>query len=196
MLGLRAQIAFAVVVASLLASRTACAENASQPAKPPLEMYRTAAGTDDGTGWFAAQSTPSGFKVMMPARFNDFTIRADDPNIGELVTDSLGTELPDGIKVMVARMIGTEKSRVADLDGLIANLKSAPMGQDIKTADKGTLDGLPLLSVYVQGTERLAHIRYLVDGKDLYFISVECLASVKDRCDAIKEKVYATFARR
>ncbi len=185
----------AVALTAVLLPPAALAEEAAPDTKPPLEMRRTAAGTDDGSGWYAAQSEPGRFKVTLPAKFNDFTIRATDPNIGELVTDSLSTDMPEGIKVLVSRMKGTERSQVANLDGLIANLKAAPLGPDIVSADKGTLDGLPLLSVYVEGTERLAHIRYLVAGKDLYFISIECLSAVKQRCLSIKDKVYATFAR-
>jgi hypothetical protein len=189
--------ALAIAIAALLASHSgsAVAESAANPARQPLEMHRSHAGTGDGTGWFSAVSTNGGFKVSLPATFNDFTIRVDDPNIGELVTDSLGTEI-EGAKVLISLLHGTEKSKAVTLDGMIANLKAAPMGPDIASVEKASIDGLPAVSLTVKGKERMAYLRYLIDGKDLYFVSVECLVSLETKCDAVRDKVYATFSRK
>lgn len=172
------------------------AQEPSPDAQPAMEVHHTAAGTDDGTGWFAAVSTHGGFKVALPAKFNDYTIRTDDPNMGEVITDVLGAERTDGLRVQISETHGTPKSAAADLDSLLAGLKAnAPEGQSIVASDKGTVGALSALSVTAEGAGGLAYIRYLTDGKDLYFISVECLSSMKTECEAVRDKVYATFVR-
>ncbi len=117
----------AVVAASFAPAHAEDSENQSTP----LEMHRAGAGTDDGTGWYVAESTLGNFTVSLPGPFNDYTIRVEDPNIGLLVTNNVGFKLPDGFQVLVSKMIGTEKSNVIVLDGMLDKLTQGPMGKDI-----------------------------------------------------------------
>src|SRR5206468_1951234 len=50
------------------------------PAVAQLEVHRTAAVADDGTGWHRAVSTKGGFSVRVPMPFNDVTTRVNDTN--------------------------------------------------------------------------------------------------------------------
>jgi hypothetical protein len=185
-------LSFAAVAA--FASSHVFADAAKNSASP-IEMHRTAAGTDDGTGWYSAVSTLGKFSVLLPAPFNDYTIRIEDPNIGLYVTNTVGFKSSDGFEVMVSKMNGTEKSKEVDLDGLLVGLKSKPMGKDIAASQKTTINGLPALDVMVKSSERAAHMIYLVDGKTLYTVAVDCPLAMAAMCIEIKDKMLATFKR-
>ncbi len=156
-------------------------------------MHRTAAGIDDGTGWFAAASTLGNFSVSLPGPFNDYTIRVEDPKIGWYLTNNVGFKRPDGFEVMVSKMNGTEKSNALDLDNLLTILKSKPMGKDIVASKKTTIDGLPALDVTVKGPDQFAYLAYLVEGKSLYSVAVNCPVAMAEKCGEIRDKMLATF---
>ena len=186
-------LAIVVVLASL--AQPLRAESAANPGTSPLEMHRIAAGTDDGTGWYTAASTLGGFVVSLPGPFNDYTIRVDDPKIGWYVTNNVGFKLPDGFEVMVSKMNGTEKSKAPDLENLLAILKSKSMGKDIVASNKTTIDGLPAMDVTVKGPDHSGYLAYLVEGKSLYSVAVDCPVAMAETCSEIRDKMLATFKR-
>ena len=181
------------MIAALTSS--AAAEDTSKPAPSPLEMHRVAAGTDDGTGWYTAASTLGRFVVSLPGPFNDYTIRVEDPKIGWYVTNNVGFKRPDGFEVMVSKMNGTEKSNALDLDNLLTMLKSKSMGKDIVASKKTTIDGLPAMDVTVKGPDESAFLAYLVEGKSLYSVAVDCPVAMAEMCSEIRAKMLATFKR-
>ena len=183
------------VTAAVTFALRAAAENATNPAPSPVEMHRKAAGTDDGSGWYPAVSTLGNFSVSLPGPFNDYTIRVEDPKIGWYVTNNVGFKLPDGFEVLVSKTNGTEKSNALDFDNLLAILKSKPMGKDIIGNQKTIIDGLPAMTVTVKGSDQTAYFAYLIEGKSLYTLAVDCPIAVAGMCSEIRDKMLATFKR-
>ncbi|MEQ1653140.1 MAG: hypothetical protein ABL897_11680 [Hyphomicrobium sp.] len=191
--GLPTALSLAATAALFLAS--AKADDAVKPPPSPLEMHRRAAGTDDGSGWYPAVSTLGKFSVLLPGPFNDYTIRVEDPNIGWYVTNNVGFKLPDGFEVMVSKMNGTEKSNVPDLDNLLAIIKSKSMGKDIVESKKTMIDGLPAMNVTVKGTVHSGYFSYLVEGRSLYTVAVDCPGAMAETCSEIRDKMLVSFKR-
>ena len=52
--------------------------------EPPVKMYRYQVSVKDESGWYPAISTGGSFKAIMPLPFNDFSIKAKDPNVDNI----------------------------------------------------------------------------------------------------------------
>jgi len=72
---------------------------------PGMTMHRFQAGVPDATGWMIAASTPGGFSVRMPIKFNDFTVDESDPNAAVLRTFTVGATSQEKIKFVATRFV-------------------------------------------------------------------------------------------
>ena len=72
---------------------------------PGMTMHRFQAGEPDATGWMLAASTPGGFSVRMPIKFNDFTVDESDPNAAVLRTFTVGATSQEKIKFVATRFV-------------------------------------------------------------------------------------------
>jgi hypothetical protein len=92
-----------------------------------MVMHRIAAGTPDATGWYAAHSTFGKFTVLLPAPFNDFTVRGTSDKTGTLTTaHAVGTQLANGVKLAATCIWGGQAptdslDTLSKLDGMTAN---------------------------------------------------------------------------
>src|SRR5260221_396832 len=94
------------------------------PAAAQVEMHRTAAVADDGTGWHRAVSTKGAFSVRVPMPFNDVTTRVNDANVGEFATHTIGGTNPKGIKITASEMPITPRMKDPNLEGILASFGS------------------------------------------------------------------------
>jgi hypothetical protein len=72
---------------------------------PGMTMHRFQAGEPDATGWMLASSTPGGFSVRMPIKFNDFTVDESDPKAAVLRTFTVGATSQEKIKFVATRFV-------------------------------------------------------------------------------------------
>lgn len=75
--------------------------NVKTASSDKVDMHRELAGTKGENGWYQAKSTKGNYTVMMPLKFNDFSIASDKENIRSV--EMLATKSNEGIKFLASR---------------------------------------------------------------------------------------------
>lgn len=75
--------------------------NSNSQASNKVDMHRQMAGTKGKNGWYEARSTHGQFSVLMPLKFNDFTIKGDKEQVRSV--EMIGTKSDEGIKFLASR---------------------------------------------------------------------------------------------
>ena len=85
-------------------------EKETPEGKAKMLMYRIQAGEVDKDGWYFAKSTPGGFSVRLPAKFNDYSVLVTERDGKEIKTYMVGTVTDKQVKYSVSAMpIATSK---------------------------------------------------------------------------------------
>lgn len=66
-----------------------------------VKMHRKNAGTKAENGWFPAESSHGQYAVLMPLKFNDFSVSTNNVNVASV--EMLGTQSQEGIKFLASR---------------------------------------------------------------------------------------------
>src|SRR5262245_27469107 len=109
------------VFAALLLLLPLASANPAVAAPPTTEIHRKSVDALDTAGWQPAVSTKGHFSVRVPVAFNDFTIRAADENIGEMVVHVIGGGSAEGVKFTATETPFTPRMKNPDIGKLAAD---------------------------------------------------------------------------
>lgn len=146
--------------ASMLAVFTfyALMPGASWADKPKTTIHRQWVTQTDAAGHYPAQSTEGDFSITSPIPFNDYTIRVDDPNIGEIVLHGIGSKSEDGFEFGAIQTRLSERSKDADLDNLIRKTASRQHAH-LVTLERKKLNGEEIVLSRLKSASRNAFMR-------------------------------------
>jgi len=66
-----------------------------------VQMHRKNAGIKSENGWYPAESSQGQYAVLMPLKFNDFSVSSNNANVASV--EMLGTKSKEGIKFLASR---------------------------------------------------------------------------------------------
>ncbi|MDO9417235.1 hypothetical protein [Pararhizobium sp.] len=147
---------FSVITALLLL--TACFGAARAAGTPQAEMHQQANQTPAADGTYPARSTKGHFSVVMPIPFNDFTVRTEDPNIGELVMHMIGAKTTDGFEISANEMVRTPRSKDPDLAVMVGGL-AKQLGAGVPDVPVETAGDEAFISTVLDGSAQVVHYR-------------------------------------
>lgn len=137
-----------------------------------VTLHRKTAGTPRPDGWYEARSTGCGFRVLLPAPFNDFSQTAPTTDGSSLKIHAVGTRTAEGYKFTALCLIRDDDKLPQDW------AKSAidQLGQNLKVLRKepvtvGSLSGYDLDATSPTGSRAIA--RYMSDGHRAYQLLVD-----------------------
>lgn len=89
------------------------------PAKTPpvaadndnVTLHRKQAGNKVNNGWYPAQSTKGDYSVLMPLKFNDFSVKSQDDKVRSV--EMLNTRSHEGIRFLASRTFYSEPGQAA-----------------------------------------------------------------------------------
>ena len=136
-----------------------------------MEMHRVQDVTKDGSGWYFGKSTKGSFSVLLPIPFNDFTITASDPNIGEIITHGIGSKSSEGVKFTVSEMVRTKRTKDPKLELTVEQFKS-PKSQVLEINYANYLD-FPSVTFSVSKDTSGAFVRFIKTPKSLITMILE-----------------------
>jgi hypothetical protein len=91
-----------------------------------LTLHRVQAGSPNDQGWYEAQSTEGHFDILFPAPFNDYTVRAKEPNGKEVVTFAIGTRSQEGVKFVASEVPKVDPKADPDLKEFVQSFRKKP----------------------------------------------------------------------
>jgi len=105
-------IVFLLLAATIFQDAANWVHAAGNKSKVPPEviMRRSQAGEPDPTGWSLAESTGGGFAVMVPGKYDDFTIMGVAPDGVSILSDIVESLTPEGSKFSAFRVMRMDGS--------------------------------------------------------------------------------------
>ena len=91
-------------------------------ADPNVELHRKWVEEKNADGWYPAKSTKGSFSIVSPIPFNDYTITANDPNIGLLTIHGIGSKNNDGYEFGALETERADKGSELDLQPIVENI--------------------------------------------------------------------------
>ena len=177
----------------LLACGVLASADAVAQTKPRLEMHRSAVNAIDASGWQTAVSSRGGFSVRMPIAFNDFSVRASDPNVGDTVLHIVGGTSAEGIKISVTENPFTPRSKVpADLGTIPERIGRSPGTKisDIRREKKGDVESISFVAT---GPATSAYMRVVKTSKAVYNLTIEFPREHAAIAAGVKDELFASF---
>lgn len=137
-------------------------------------MHRTLAGEPDATGWCLAESSEGAFSVLLPGKFNDFTVTAPAGDGATVTTCIVGLVTEDGRRYSALRASRSDgKMQVDTLEPIAERFQ-----RDGKLKARRPISMLGMSGIEIEaGDERSqATLRCLASGGTLFQMIVECPA--------------------
>jgi hypothetical protein len=156
--------------------------------KPEIQMHRTQVADRDKSGWYPAVSTLGSFKASLPLPFNDFTIKANDPKVGVIVTHAVGCKSSDGFKLSITEMQIGSKMESPDLDAIVDNLKGK--GNKVTDVDRSPYLGFEVISFAVSASNGGAFMKYIKTKNSLLSATLEYPAGGRESAIKLKSRFF------
>ncbi len=156
--------------------------------KPEMKMHRTQATTRDvsGSGWYYAASTEGSFSALLPIPFNDFTLRVQDPKVGEVTSYAIGSKSAEGLKFSVVETVKTSTTKEPDLDTFATAMQSPD--QTVKGIDRAAYQGIPSVAFEISDPKSGAFIRCINAPQRLFMLILEYPADQRPAADGMQER--------
>ena len=181
-----------VILALLLALPLASAGPA-MAAPPATEVHRKSVDALDTAGWQSAVSTKGHFSVSVPVAFNDFTIRAADQNIGEMVVHVIGGRSDEGVKFTVTETPFTPRMKNPDIGKLAADFGNKP-GTKVFDIAQDSKDGAERVSFSVTGPASSAYMQVIKTETALYNLTLEFPNAKRAKAAQVKSAFFDSFS--
>ncbi len=155
-------------IRSALLAGTVCLTVMAAPARAAqknVEMHRELAGEPDATGWCEARSTPGGFSVALPGKFNDFSIHGEAPDGAPQRVHVVGTGDPDGTKFSATAVVRSDGKVAADALESYAQ----KVGGNHRTLTQARM---PAVEIAPPPNKKTAAVVRMLRGKDRVYILV------------------------
>jgi len=134
-------------------------------------MHRVQATPKDSTGWYLAESTDGLFSVLIPIPFNDFTVTDDDPNVGKIITCTVGAKSAEGVKFSATKSPIIKGRSPTALDALPQQFQKP--GQTVSDIDTSLYADYPSISFSVKGAQTGAYMRYVMTPQSIFTVILE-----------------------
>ena len=161
-------------------------------APPATEVHRKSVDALDTAGWQSAVSTKGHFSVSVPVTFNDFTIRAADENIGEMVVHVIGGQSDEGVKFTVTETPFTPRMKNPDIGKLATDFGNKP-GAKIFDIAQDSKDGAESVSFSVTGPASSAYMQVIKTENALYNLTLEFPNAKRSKAMQVKSAFFDSF---
>ncbi len=111
----------------------------SRQSQPSMVMHRLQAGVPDSDGWCFASSTDGDFSVLLPIKFNDFTVRVKEEDGRVVTTYGLGSKDTDGIGFSAAEIPSSSRKKTGI--EILESSRARGLVQESRTRIFGIGDG-------------------------------------------------------
>jgi hypothetical protein len=161
-------------------------------APPTTEIHRKSVDALDTAGWQPAVSTKGQFSVRVPVAFNDFTIRGEDENIGEMVVHVIGGRSDEGVRFTVTETPFTPRMNNLDIGELPAGFGKKP-GTKVSDIAQDSRDGAERVSFSVTGPASSAYMQVIKTQSALYNLTLEFPNAKRSRAMQVKAAFFDSF---
>ena len=161
-------------------------------ASPTTEIHRKSVDALDTAGWQPAVSTKGQFSVRLPVAFNDFTIRTEDKNIGEMVVHVIGGRSDEGVKFTVTETPFTPRMNESDISRLAADFGNEP-GTKVFDIARDFKDGAERVSFLVTGPASSAYMQVIKTKTALYNLTLEFPNAKRSKVMPVKGAFFNSF---
>jgi len=141
-------------------------------AEPRVELHRKWVEEKDAEGFYPATSTKGHFSILSPIPFNDYTIIADDPNVGQLVLHGLGSKSTDGYEFGAIETEMNERTKSPDLIALVHDT-AAKLGGTVPPLKVEKSGDEEFVFAAVAGPSRSAFMRVSKTPRSVFTIACE-----------------------
>jgi hypothetical protein len=165
-----------VVRSALLAGAASLAVMAMPARAAPrnVEMHRELACEPDAMGWCEARSTPGGFSVALPGRFNDFSVHGEASDGAPQRVHVVGTGDPDGTKFSAYAAVRS--------DGKVPPDALESYAQKLGGSHRMlTQAGLPAVEITPPPGKRTSALVRMLRGKDRLYVLVAEVPNARSR---------------
>lgn len=90
--------------------------------EPQVEMHRQLVDEAEADGTYPARSTKGSFSVVSPVPFSDYTLTADDSQIGRMVMHFVAGRSLDGYEFAAIETEWTERMNQPDFQAIVAEM--------------------------------------------------------------------------
>ena len=180
------------VFAAFLLALPLASTNAAVAAPPNTEIHRKSVDALDAAGWQPAVSTKGQFSIRVPVAFNDFTIRATDENIGEMVVHVIGGRNDEGVKFTVTETPFTPRMKNPDIGKLAADFGDKP-GTKVTDIARDSKDGAERVSFSVTGPASSAYMQVIKTENALYNLTLEFPNAKRSKAMQVKSAFFDSF---
>jgi len=180
------------VFAGLLLAISAALGTFALAAQPTTEFHRQNVETLDKDGWQPAVSTKGDFSIQIPVMFNDFTIHADDENVGKMMVHVIAGRSTEGLKFTVTEMPFTPRMKNPKIADIAGDFKNKP-GTKVSDIVQGTRDGAERLSFSVTGGKTSAYMQVIKTKTALYTLALEFPNAERDLASDVRSGFLDSF---
>lgn len=161
-------------------------------AEPRLELHRKWVEEKDTDGLYPAVSTKGHFSIVSPIPFNDYTIIADDPNVGQLVLHGLGSKSTDGYEFGAIETEMNDKTESPDISALIDGV-AKKFGEDISPFKIEKMGDEEFAFAEIIGAQRSAFARVSKTSRSTFAVVCEYPTEQRDTAKDLCSDYLSSF---
>ncbi|EDY82256.1 hypothetical protein VDG1235_1876 [Verrucomicrobiia bacterium DG1235] len=154
-------------------------------------MHREQADTKDDSGWYFAESTEGSFSSSLPIPFNDFTILADDPNVGQIRTYIVGAKNTEGYKFTITEMELNDKMHFPNFENLISEFQDKD--SELISHTEEEYGSMPCLTLNTKNESMGAFMRYIHGPHSTFTLIIEYPLSKNETIDTYRDYFFSSF---
>lgn len=163
------------------------------PAAPATtEFHRQDVDALDKDGWQPAVSTKGDFSIQIPVTFHDYTIHADDENVGKMMVHVIAGRSVEGLKFTVTEMPRTPRMKDPQIADIAGDFKNKP-GTKVSDLVQGMHDGAERLSFLVTGGKTGAYMQVIKTRTALYTLALEFPNAERELASEVKSGFFDSF---
>ncbi len=180
------------VLAALFLAISAVLGSFAVAAPATTEYHRHDVDALDKAGWQPAVSTQGDFSIQIPVTFDDYTIHAEDENVGKMLVHVIAGRSVEGPKFSITEMPYTPRMKDPHIADIAGDFKKRP-GSKVSDIVQGTRDGVERLSFVVTGSKTSAYMQVVKTRTALYTLAMEFPNAERDLAMEIKSGFFDSF---
>jgi hypothetical protein len=180
------------ILAGLFLAISAAFGTFALAAQPTTEFHRQDVDALDKAGWQPAVSTRGDFSIQIPVTFHDYTIHADDENVGKMMVHVIAGRSTEGLKFTVTEMPYTPRMKDPHIADIAGDFKNKP-GTKVSDLVQGMHDGAERLSFSVTGGKTGAYMQIIKTKTALYTLALEFPNAERELASDVKSGFFDSF---